>query len=133
MVCGFFVGLVELSHSLSSLSSKLNSSNDLHSSGAFEWHDSVLVEAITRGRWLLIENAHICNASVLDRLNSLLEPDGSLTVTERGVIDGESVVLRPHANFRLILSTNMMNKEISRAMRNRGVVISIRHPSTQVI
>ena len=29
-------------------------------SGSFEWHDSVLVEAVTKGHWLLIENAHIC-------------------------------------------------------------------------
>lgn len=41
------------------------------------------------------------SASVLDRLNSLLEPNGSLTITERGVIDGQSVTIKPHPNFRL--------------------------------
>lgn len=40
------------------------------------------------------------SASVLDRLNSLLEPNGSLTITERGVIDGQAVTITPHKNFR---------------------------------
>lgn len=39
----------------------------------FEWVDSVLVKAITDGEWAIFENANICNPSILDRLNPLLE------------------------------------------------------------
>ena len=39
----------------------------------FEWVDSVLVNAISEGEWAIFENANICNASILDRLNPLLE------------------------------------------------------------
>ena len=38
--------------------------------------------------------------SVLDRLNALLEPGGVLTVDERGAIDGEIPVIKPHPSFR---------------------------------
>lgn len=42
----------------------------------------------------------VCSASVLDRLNALLEPGGSLTINERGVIDGKTPRMVPHPNFR---------------------------------
>lgn len=38
--------------------------------------------------------------SVLDRLNALLEPGGSLTINERGIIDGSTPTITPHPNFR---------------------------------
>lgn len=42
----------------------------------------------------------VLSASVLDRLNALLEPGGSLTINERGVIDGKTPKITPHPNFR---------------------------------
>lgn len=39
----------------------------------FEWVDSVLIKAISEGEWAVFENANICNPSILDRLNPLLE------------------------------------------------------------
>ncbi|MEQ2177454.1 hypothetical protein GOODEAATRI_003700 [Goodea atripinnis] len=35
-----------------------------------------------------------------DRLNALLEPNGSLAINERGVIDGKTPRITPHPNFR---------------------------------
>ncbi|VDM21800.1 unnamed protein product [Hydatigera taeniaeformis] len=64
--------------------------------------------------------------SVLDRLNSLLEPGGDLLISERGLdANGDLVRLKPHPDFRLILVVDEDSvsgcKNISRAMRNRGV------------
>ena len=42
----------------------------------------------------------MCSASVLDRMNSLLEENGTLFITERGVIDGSIVSIKAHENFR---------------------------------
>lgn len=67
----------------------------------------------------------VCSPSVLDRLNALLEPGGSLTINERGVIDGTTPSITPHPNFRLFLTMDPVHGEISRAMRNRGVEIYI--------
>lgn len=80
--------------------------------------------------------------SVLDRLNPLLEPDGALPLTECGTFpaDGEPNVnvpssssssssshrvIRPHPNFRLFLTADPSCGEVSRAMRNRCVEVSL--------
>ncbi|OQR67775.1 midasin-like, partial [Tropilaelaps mercedesae] len=88
--------------------------------GRFTWVDSALIRALQNGDWLLIENVNFCAASVLDRLNGLLEQNGVLTVTEAGVKDGELRTIVPHPDFRLILTMDPKHGEISRAMRNRG-------------
>ena len=49
----------------------------------FEWIDSVLVSMIEHGGWAVFENANLCNPSILDRLNSLLEEGNqSLAINE---------------------------------------------------
>ena len=48
------------------------------------------------------------SASVLDRLNALMEPHGVLSINERGVIDGQIPTIEPHSNFRYILFINPM-------------------------
>ena len=93
--------------------------------GQFEWIDSVLVKALQQGQWMLVDNVNFCSASVLDRLNALLEPGGELVISERGVIDGSIPTIKPHPDFRLILAMDPRHGEISRAMRNRGVEIFI--------
>ena len=45
-------------------------------------------------------NFSVFSASVLDRLNALLEPNGVLSINERGVIDGQISTIKPHPNFR---------------------------------
>jgi len=42
----------------------------------------------------------VFSASVLDRLNALLEPNGLLVISERGVIDGSIPTIKPHPDFR---------------------------------
>jgi len=93
--------------------------------GSFEWIDGILLQALENGNWLLIDNANYCNPSVLDRLNGLLEPNGVLFVNERGLVNGEVKTVRPHPNFRIFLTVDPKNGEISRAMRNRGVEIAL--------
>jgi hypothetical protein len=66
----------------------------------FEWVDGVVVQALKRGHWLLIDNVNLCSASVLDRLNSLLEPNGTLLLTESGA----GTVLTPHPDFRVFFA-----------------------------
>ena len=89
----------------------------------FEWVDGVLVEALEQGKWLVLDNANLCSASVLDRLNSLLEPDGFLTINEHCGPEGNPRVVRPHPEFRMFLVMDARFGELSRAMRNRAVEI----------
>ncbi|XP_057977825.1 midasin isoform X2 [Malania oleifera] len=94
----------------------------------FEWVAGLLIKAIENGEWIVLENANLCNPTVLDRINSLVEPQGSITVNECGIVDGEPVVLQPHPNFRMFLTVNPSYGEVSRAMRNRGVEIFMMPP-----
>jgi midasin len=87
----------------------------------FEWVDGVVIHALKNGHWLLIDNVNLCSASVLDRLNSLLEPNGTLLLTESGA----GTVLVPHPDFRVFFTMDPSHGEISRAMRNRCVEVTI--------
>ncbi|KAI9827912.1 MAG: hypothetical protein M1819_006855 [Sarea resinae] len=89
----------------------------------FEWADGALVQALEQGKWLVLDNANLCSSSVLDRLNSLLEPNGSLILNEHRTPDGQAKVVEPHPNFRLFLTMDPQYGELSRAMRNRAIEI----------
>lgn len=93
--------------------------------GRFEWVDGPLVQALRSGQWLLLDGANLCNPSVLDRLNSLCEAGGVLTLSERGYVDGNIQNINPHPNFRLFMTVNPQHGELSRAMRNRGLEIAL--------
>ncbi len=42
------------------------------------------------GDWVMVENSNLCNPSILDRLNGLLEEDGrELSINESGLLDNE--------------------------------------------
>ncbi|RAO66769.1 uncharacterized protein BHQ10_002781 [Talaromyces amestolkiae] len=89
----------------------------------FEWTEGALTEAIQLGHWVVLDNANLCNASVLDRLNSLMEPNGYLVLNEQRTEDGSARTIVPHPNFRLFLTMDPRNGELSRAMRNRSVEV----------
>lgn len=90
----------------------------------FEWLDGVIVRAVESGAWLVLDNANLCSASVLDRLNSLLErPNGSLSINEHSGPGGEPRVITLHPDFRIFLTVDPRYGELSRAMRNRSIEI----------
>ncbi|KAJ5923916.1 hypothetical protein N7466_008103 [Penicillium verhagenii] len=89
----------------------------------FEWTEGVLTRAVQNGDWVVLDNANLCNPSVLDRLNSLTEPNGTLILNEQRTEDGSARIVTPHPNFRIFLTMDPRNGELSRAMRNRCVEI----------
>ncbi|KAL9001429.1 MAG: hypothetical protein Q9169_000004 [Polycauliona sp. 2 TL-2023] len=96
----------------------------------FEWVDGVLVKSVTEGKWLILDNSNLCSPSVLDRLNSLLEPNGVLIINERHSPDGSARIVKPHPNFRIFLTMDPQHGELSRAMRNRNVELFLPMPQT---
>lgn len=91
----------------------------------FEWVDGPLIDALQQGKWLVLDNANLCSPSVLDRLNSLLEPNGTLIINEHSTSDGQARVIRPHPGFRIFLTVDPRMGELSRAMRNRAVEVHL--------
>lgn len=98
----------------------------------FEWVDGILVRALEEGKWLVLDNANLCSPSVLDRLNSLLEPNGILCINEHRGLNGEPRIVVPHPNFRLFLTMDPQFGELSRAMRNRCVEIYLYAPAENI-
>ncbi|KKY20099.1 putative aaa atpase [Phaeomoniella chlamydospora] len=90
---------------------------------SFAWTDGILVQAMEHGSWVVLNNANLCNPSILDRLNSLMEPNGRLEINEQHKADGSPRVVVPHANFRVFLTMDPKYGELSKAMRNRCVEI----------
>lgn len=93
--------------------------------GRFEWVDGPLVKALKNGNWILLDGANLCSPSVLDRLNSLCENDGRLVLSERGFVNGHVEVIQPHKDFRLFMTVDPYFGELSRAMRNRGIEVTL--------
>ncbi|KAF4587825.1 Midasin [Ophiocordyceps camponoti-floridani] len=91
----------------------------------FKWLDGVIVEALQTGQWLVLDHANLCNASVLDRLNSLLEPNGFLCVNECCDPQGNPKMVQPHPDFRVFLTVDPSYGELSRAMRNRAIEVNL--------
>jgi midasin len=113
---------------ISNLHTLLQASQEHIDGARFQWVDGMLIRALQQGKWLVLDNANLCSSAVLDRLNSLLEPNGYLSVNEHSTADGEARVVRPHPNFRIFMTVDPRFGELSRAMRNRAVEICLLEP-----
>ena len=76
----------------------------------FEWCDGPLVQAMKTGAMLLVDEISLADDSVLERLNSVLEPERTLLLAEKGgsgLTSGEDVdVLVAHEDFKIIATMN---------------------------
>jgi midasin len=104
------------------------------STSGFEWVDSVLVKSIVEGEWAVFENANLCNPSILDRLNPLLEEGNhSLCINEQGLVEGDQMRdIKAHPQFRSIFVIDShtlfdLGKDVSRALKNRCLQITINY------
>ncbi|KAI5703701.1 hypothetical protein M8J75_015055 [Diaphorina citri] len=87
----------------------------------FEWVDGPLIHAMKTGGMFLADEISLADDSVLERLNSLLEPERKLVISEKG--DEIAEELTAHAAFHFIGTMNpggdFGKKELSPALRNR--------------
>ncbi|ESP03979.1 hypothetical protein LOTGIDRAFT_109875, partial [Lottia gigantea] len=92
----------------------------------FEWVDGPLVQAMKKSAMFLIDEISLADDSVLERLNSVLEPERRLLLAEKGGGDGyqnESEEITAGDDFRVFATMNpggdFGKKELSPALRNR--------------
>ncbi|KAH9410867.1 AAA domain-containing protein [Ordospora pajunii] len=111
-------------------------SSDFLGSFAFEeskivWRDGPLVKAMKNGDVFLIDEINLAEDSVLERLNSLLEPHRMIYIAETG----EEVVA--HENFMMLATMNpggdFGKRELSPALRNRFTEIYFEIQRDEVI
>jgi len=87
----------------------------------FEWHDGILVEAMSSGGLLLIDEISLANDSVLERLNSVFETERMLILSEKSSTEAIKIVAKPGFNIVATMnpSGDFGKKELSPALRNR--------------
>ncbi|KDD74936.1 hypothetical protein H632_c977p0, partial [Helicosporidium sp. ATCC 50920] len=87
----------------------------------FVWVDGPLIQAMKAGDIILVDELNLAEDAVLERLNSVLEPERTILLAERGGSDAELVVAHP--DFRLVATMNpggdYGKKELSPALSNR--------------
>lgn len=124
-------------HLLAALDTSLKSESDPHTrlnlenarrkilrlNAIFEWHDGPLVEAMRVGEVFLLDEISLADDSVLERLNSVLEPSRTITLAERGGDDLEHPTIQAANGFKMVATMNpggdYGKKELSPALRNR--------------
>ncbi|KAI8453986.1 hypothetical protein BY996DRAFT_4638411 [Phakopsora pachyrhizi] len=93
------------------------------SSALFAWSDGPLVKAIQEGDCVLLDEISLADDSVLERLNSLLEPGRSIVLAERGGDTIEKMKIVAHESFEIMATMNpggdFGKRELSPALRNR--------------
>ena len=86
--------------------------------GRPEWQDGIVVEAMKKGQWLLLDEVNLADPAILERLNSLLDDDRSLVLSEKN-----NEIVKAHENFRAFATMNPASyagrKKLSAAMMNR--------------
>jgi midasin len=89
----------------------------------FEWQDGPLVLAMRSAGILLLDEISLADDSVLERLNSVLEPSRTLILAEKSTWDPENLEIVSHPDFQIVGTMNPGGdhgkKELSPALRNR--------------
>jgi midasin len=92
-------------------------------SAMFEWHDGPLIHAMTVGGVFLLDEISLADDSVLERLNSVLEPNRTIVLAERGGESADTASIGGADGFQIVATMNpggdYGKKELSPAMRNR--------------
>ncbi|CAG8477638.1 12585_t:CDS:2 [Gigaspora rosea] len=87
----------------------------------FEWSDGPLVKAMKSGSFFLLDEISLADDSVIERLNSVLEPHRSMTLPEKGGKCIEELVSIEGFQFLATMNPggDYGKKELSPALRNR--------------
>ncbi|KAK3722115.1 AAA ATPase midasin [Vermiconidia calcicola] len=86
----------------------------------FEWADGSLVQAMKEGAFFLLDEISLADDSVLERINSVLEPQRSILLAEKGSLDSSVTAT---SGFQCFATMNpggdYGKRELSPALRNR--------------
>lgn len=111
-------------------------SNTTTSRKIFEWTDGPLVLSMNEGNYFMADEISLAEDSVLERLNSVLEPERTLLISEKcGLDDSENFVVKAKLDFKFFATMNpggdFGKKELSPALRNRFTEIWCEPPENK--
>ena len=87
----------------------------------FAWTDGCLVIAMKQGEPFLLDEISLADDSVLERLNTVLEPQRSIFLAEKGATDASLISAAPGYQFLATMNPagDYGKRELSPALRNR--------------
>lgn len=93
-------------------------------SGKLTFQEGVLVEAVRKGYWVILDELNLAPSEVLEALNRLLDDNRELHIVET------QKTVKAHPNFRIFATQNPTEgyggrKELSEAFKNRFVLIKV--------
>ena len=94
-------------------------------SGKLVFQEGVLVQAVRKGHWIVLDELNLAPSEVLEALNRLLDDNRELFLPET------QEVIRPHPHFLLFATQNPAGgqyagrKALSQAFRNRFVTMHV--------
>lgn len=94
--------------------------NRIRVKALFEWSDGSLIQAMKEGQFFLLDEISLADDSVLERLNSVLEPQRGILLAEKGP-EGSAVTAVDGFQFLATMNPggDYGKKELSPALRNR--------------
>ena len=92
--------------------------------GGLEWRDGVLVQALRRGDWIILDELNLAPSEVLEALNRLLDDNRELLLPET------QEIVKPAPGFLVFATQNPPGsyggrKPLSRAFRNRFLEVHV--------
>lgn len=97
--------------------------------GETVWQDGILLQAMKKGEWLVVDEINVALPEILFVLHSLLDDDRFVVVANN---DGK--IVRPHPDFRFFATMNPVSeysgtKELNKAFQSRfGVIVNVDYP-----
>jgi len=94
----------------------------------FEWVDGPLIQAMQTGSTFLIDEISLADDSVIERINSVIEPERLILMSEKNTIDSSegahsNLILKAQDGFNIVATMNpggdYGKKELSPALCNR--------------
>ena len=77
--------------------------NGSKASSLFAWSDGALVRSMRAGCHFLLDEVNLAEDSVLERMNSVLEPSRTILLAEKGSLDS---FVKAHENFQFLATMN---------------------------
>src|SRR3990167_4356140 len=96
------------------------------------WIDGLLIEAMKRGNWIVLDEINMALPDIISKLHSLLDDDRKIVLNEK---DGE--VVRPSVGFRIFATMNPSDdytgtKELNLEFLSRfGAVLQFEYADTE--
>jgi midasin len=112
----------------------LGSIRPITNGGGFKWQDGIVLQAMRQGQRLLIDEISLAPDSVLERLNSLLEPQRTILLTDPGAVSNssnnfeEGGIVSAADEFQLVATMNPGNdhgkKEVKYIFKILKILVS---------